>query len=481
MGDNGVATQFADRNEAEWRAVAEKALAGAGFETLVSRSDDGIAYGPLYPRRTPAMPIAGRAAGTGWTIVQPLDDPDPSRANTQALVDLEAGAEALSLCFEGAAASRGFGLKLEDETLATALDGVLLDIVHIRVEPHPQGSEALAALLRLAARRGLSPSALSIDAGIDMVGPLAFSGRFPDDDRALRAGCGALARSRADDGMGGRTVEADGRVYHDAGASEAQELGAVLATAVWHLRALVGAGMAPGAAADAIGFTLAADQQQFLVMAKLRALRLLWRRVLDLSGVASPAPARLHVETSYRMMTAHDPHGNILRTTIAAFAAATGGADSIAVLPFTAANGLAEARARRLARNTQVILREEAGLACVADPSAGSGGVEALTDALARAGWDAFRQIETEGGIFASLKAGILQARIAETRQAREAEIAAGRHAIIGVTHYPLGKTQAAPLLTTREEARTGDAGDAPPAVLPLQATRLAATPEAHP
>jgi methylmalonyl-CoA mutase len=353
----------------------------------------------------------------------------------------------------------------------------MLDIVHLRIEPHPEGPALLAALMGLAARRGLAPAALSLDAGIDVIGPLASAGRLPEDDAALRADVGALAASLVADGFAGRLIEADGRVYHDAGASEAQELGAALATAVYHLRALADAGMPVATAADTIGFTLSADQQQFLVTAKLRALRLLWRRVLDLSGVDAPAPTRLHVETSYRMMAARDPHANILRTTIAAFAAATGGADSLSVLPFTAANGLPEERARRLARNTQLILREESGLGRVADPAAGSGGIEALTDALAEAGWQEFRQIEAEGGIFASLKAGLLQARIAATREVRDTEIAAGRRPIVGVTLYPLAEERVAPVLIARKETHRDDLTAT--AGAPLRPHRLAENAEA--
>ena len=109
MWDDGDEIRFADRSEAEWRALAEKALAGAALGTLISHSDDGIAYGPLYQRRVPATPISTSSPIGGWTIAQRLDDPNPRRANTQALIDLEAGAEALSLCFEGSAAAQGFG------------------------------------------------------------------------------------------------------------------------------------------------------------------------------------------------------------------------------------------------------------------------------------------------------------------------------------------------------------------------------------
>jgi methylmalonyl-CoA mutase len=171
-------------------------------------------------------------------------------------------------------------------------------------------------------------------------------------------------------------------------------------------------------------------------MAKLRALRMLWARVKEVCSI-SPATASLHVETSFRMMTEKDAETNILRTTIAAFAAAAGGADSIAVLPHTIAHGLPDPIARRVARNTQLILARESHIDFVSDPATGSGSIEALTDALCEAAWDEFRLIESEGGALESLFAGKIQSRIAEARKTRAEEYLAGKRHLIGTTLFP--------------------------------------------
>ncbi len=143
-----------------------------------------------------------------------------------------------------------------------------------------------------------------------------------------------------------------------------------------------------------IFFRLAADADQFLTMAKFRALRKLWARVEEACGL-TPKPAFISAETAWRMMTRRDPSVNMLRATIAAFSAGLGGADAISVLPFTAALGLPDCFARRIARNTELILLDESNLAKVADPAAGSGGIEDLTDQMCRAAWTLFQEIES--------------------------------------------------------------------------------------
>ena len=183
-----------------------------------------------------------------------------------------------------------------------------------------------------------------------------------------------MARTRrrpARAGFAGPTARVDTRAYHEAGASEAQELAAALATGVAYLRALESAGIRSPRRARALSFLIVADADEFLTVAKLRALRRLWARVEEACGLA-PEPIRLHAETAWRMATRRDPWVNLLRATIAAFSAGIGGADGVTVLPFTAALGLPDAFARRLARNTQLILLEESNLARVADPAAGA-------------------------------------------------------------------------------------------------------------
>jgi methylmalonyl-CoA mutase len=237
-------------------------------------------------------------------------------------------------------------------------------------------------------------------------------------------------------GHHGPVVRADTRPYHEAGASEAQELAAALATGLAYLRALEAGGHALAAARDALSFLLVADADEFLTVAKFRALRRLWARVEEACGLA-PKPIRLHAETAWRMTTRRDPWVNMLRTTLAVFSAGIGGADGVTALPFTAALGLPDAFARRIARNTQLILLDEAHVARVEDPVAGAGGFEALTDALCESAWALLQEVEREGGIVTSLESGALQARIAAVRAKREWAAATRRDPITGTSAFP--------------------------------------------
>jgi methylmalonyl-CoA mutase len=238
------------------------------------------------------------------------------------------------------------------------------------------------------------------------------------------------------DGFVGAHAAADGRVIHNAGGSDAQELAFVLAVAIAYLRTLEAEGVALDAARRMLVFRLSADADQFLTIAKFRALRKLWARVEVSCGIA-PEPPFVSAETAWRMLAARDPHVNILRATIAVSAAALGGADAITVLPFTAARGLADPFARRIARNTQIILLEESHLAAVADPAAGSGAVEDLTDQFCASAWKLFQEIEAAGGAAAALESGLIQHKVAIVRAERAAAVARRTDALTGVSIFP--------------------------------------------
>ena len=228
-------------------------------------------------------------------------------------------------------------------------------------------------------------------------------------------------------------VVADATAVHDLGASDSQELGYALATATSYLRALVAAGFSVDEAAGLIEFRLAATDEQFPTIAKLRAVRRLWARVLEVSG-ATTTETRVHAVTSRPMMTTFDPWVNMLRTCVAAFAAGVGGADAVTVLPFDWRLGLPDAFARRIARNTSSLLISESHVAIVADPAGGSHVTEKLTDDLARAGWESFTRLDADG-LVASL-AG-LRAEIDEVVKVRDDQIAKRKRPITGLSEFP--------------------------------------------
>ena len=239
---------------------------------------------------------------------------------------------------------------------------------------------------------------------------------------------------------------------HNSGGSEVQELAYMLGVAVQYLRTLEAGGTALDAARRMIYFRISADADQLLTIAKLRALRKLWARVEESCGL-NPAPACIAAETAWRMMARRDPYVNMLRATIAVFSAGLGGADAVTVLPFTAALGLPDRFARRMARNTQLVLLEELHLAKVADPAAGAGGIENLTDQLCRAAWAQFQEIEQSGGVWAALEQGLIQRKIAAVRAERARAVARRADALTGTSDFPdLAETP-----VCRARGRAGD------------------------
>ncbi|RIK87120.1 MAG: methylmalonyl-CoA mutase [Hyphomicrobiales bacterium] len=375
--------------------------------------------------------------GAGWTIVQRIDDTDARRANHQAQEDIAEGATGLAIVFEGAPNAFGYGLPARPEALAAALHHIPLSRVYLRVDVHPAARASVDWLIELMRRRKADPGRISLSFGIDPAAIFAGSGALRMSIEALHASMPQSLAHFFAMGIPAVLLEADGRVVHNAGGSEAQELGVMLASAVSHLRMFQEARQPLVYAAPHIGFAIAIDQNQFLSVAKLRALRRLWAKVQEICAIP-PAQAKVHAETSYRMLSARDPETNILRTSLAAFAAAAGGADTISVLPHTLPHGLPERRARRLARNAQLVLAEETHLSFLGNPSATSEDLDILTASLCASAWEELRQIEAEGGLFASLAAGHVQKRVAEARAQRLERLRAETLRIVGDTlHVP--------------------------------------------
>jgi methylmalonyl-CoA mutase len=432
-----LARNFPPADEAAWKALVEEALRGAPFTSLRSKSYDGIVIEPLYPRAQGAERIAGRAPGAAWSVMQRIDLPDAKAANAQILDDLNNGASGFTLVFEGAIGDYGYAVPAAEEAVAAILDGVHLDAgIAVELDFGPPSRQAARLTADYVRAKGLKPSALDMRFCFDPLGARAARGAFRKPWPELAPVVTGLIAALISEGFKGPFAVADGRPVHDAGGSEAQELAFVLANALAYLRALEAQGLDLDQARRAIFFRLVADQDQFFTTTKFRALRKLWGRIEEACGLV-PRPAFVSAETAWRMMTKRDPHGNIVRGTIATLGAAIGGADAITVLPFSAALGAPHAFARRIARNAQEILIEESNLHRVADPAAGSGAIEALTDQLCQMAWWFFQRIENAGGAADALESGLIQRVVARVRAEREANVATRKDAIIGTSDFP--------------------------------------------
>jgi methylmalonyl-CoA mutase len=468
-----LASEFPATDRQDWLRLVQAALKERPFEKLVSKSYDGFSIEPLYDRATNLPPIVGRAPGQPWHVLQRVDHPDPVQANKQALEDLENGATGLTLVFSGSLNANGYGLAARPEALAQVLDKVQLDAgIAIDLNLSLPTRNAVQLIAAYVKERGIAPRSVDLRASINPIGGFAASGVAPAPWSELSKRVAGAVGDLAAQGYRGPFAVADGRIIHNAGGSEAQELAFALIAALDCLRALENAGVPLEAARKMIYFRMAADADEFLTIAKFRAIRKLWARVEDACGL-SPRPVTVAAETAWRMMTARDPHVNMLRTTIAITAAGLGGADTISALPHTAAIGLPDAFARRVVRNTQLILLEESNLYRVADPSAGAGGIEHLTGALCDSAWPLFQRYEQAGGAWASFEQGLIQRDVALVRERRRQDVARRVQPITGVSDYPNLHEDGARVLDVPRIALHEERA-ATPTIAPLPSIRLA-------
>jgi methylmalonyl-CoA mutase len=457
-----AASAFPAASREQWQRLVAGVLAKSGKpglagpdaeQALATEVEDGLRVKPLYTGQDlsgaentvpdPGWPgfapftRGGRAqgsyaAGPGWDVRQQHAHPDPGRTNEAVLADLENGVTSLWLI------AGDCGLPVA--ALPDALKGVYLDLAGVVLDAGADFAAAAEQLFALYATGPVRDGAGNL--GADPLGLLARTGPLsPGEDAEttrLLAEAALLAARCASEFPGVRALTVDALPYHEAGASAAQELGLSLSTAIAYLRELTQSGLSADQAAGQLEFRYAAGADQFLTIAKLRAARRLWSRVAQVCGIASEGAAqRQHAVTSMVMMTERDPWVNMLRTTIACLGAGVGGADAITVLPFDSALGLPDDFARRIARNTQAILLDEANLARVIDPAGGSWYVEQLTDQLARAAWEWFREIERAGGQRAALRSGLVAERIARNWAKRSASLARRLEPVTGVSEFP--------------------------------------------
>ncbi|MDR1998332.1 MAG: methylmalonyl-CoA mutase family protein, partial [Frankiaceae bacterium] len=455
-----LAASFPPITGEEWERLAAAVLSrgGAALEPaaamarLTSQTLDGIAIRPLYtaadapgdaglPGQAPYLRAATPAAGalSGWDIrirVDAATAGDPAEA---VLADLANGASSVWLQFADGARP---GLDLA--ALAQLLRDVHLDLAPIVLDAGARAAEAAGALLELARERGIADGELAAVLGADPVGLAARAGSGAAESpgapgspivdyaplRALAVRVnGAYPRVRA--------AVVDATVFHEAGATDAQQLALALATGVAYLRELIGAGLSPAEAAAQLEFRYGVSDEQFPTIAALRAARRMWAQVTEASGVPGGAGQVQPAVTSWAMLSRHDLPVNILRGAVAAFAAGVGGAAAVTVLPFDLATGTDSVLSRRVARNTSALLIEESNIGRVIDPGGGSWYIEALSEDLAAAAWAIFQQIESAGGIAEALGSGWVSQQLSASRAKRDADLARRKIPLTGVSEFP--------------------------------------------
>ncbi len=436
--ETAIAGVFPQPQEEQWRKLVDRALKGASIDSLVTKAYGAVTLAPLYPRAAAAAPKSLRRTPGRWSILGRVDYAPPEPANRLALDDLEGGADGLHLVFAGSQGAYGGGLTDDGAAALTKVfENIRLDYgIPVIIEASPAAPQVPATMIRLLDSQHIDPSITRVAFGLDPLGLQALhgfaAGAWPEAAKSFATQAKEILRA----GFVAGTVAADARVVHAAGGSETQELAFALAAAVAYLRALTDNGVEIETARAMIGFRFAADADEFLGVAKFRAARRLWARVEEACGL-TPKPALISAETAWRMMSRRDPWNNILRGTLATFSAAVGGADTVTVLPFTLPMGVPDPFARRLARDTQLVLQDESHIEAVDDPAAGAGGFETLTHDLCEGAWAAFQKIEAAGGLGAALEKGTFQGEVAEIAGMRAKNIARAKEKIIGANQFP--------------------------------------------
>lgn len=414
--------------EARWRALAERSLKGAPIERLHSRLPGGLLLEPLFTqanapagaRLAPARPAAR------WDVRQRIAQGSAREANAIALEELEGGASSLEIAVAAGGGGPGVSLGgLPDLEALTA--GWLLDFAPLAL--HADRPEPSGWLLALARGRGLLEGRFAFNR--DPLGGALRMGVLAEPPQQAVA----FALAVAEQFPNAAALRLDARPVHEAGGSEAQEIGVALAAAAAYLRV----GLPPEALLRLAPVAVSLGADAFVEIAKLRALRLVFARLAQACGApGKPGEVRIHATSGRRMFSRRDPWVNQLRLTIAGFAAAAGGAEVVTLLPPTEALGQSTAFSRRLARNAQIILMEESHLGQVADPAAGAFAFEAMSAQLAHAGWAVFQGIEGQGGLLDALESGWLAREVALVRAEREQAVRRRKTALTGVSEFPL-------------------------------------------
>ncbi|MEM1331587.1 MAG: methylmalonyl-CoA mutase family protein [Planctomycetota bacterium] len=478
--------RFPLATQADWRELVERDLKGAPFERrLVTHTYEGIDLQPLYGPDTDS-PVSGFPGGAPltrgteatrdpharWKILQERAEPTPESVNVHLLDDLEHGVNGVTLRFD-AAVRRGLSPAAPGADTLLGVDGVMAHRVE-DVRRCLAGVHSGFITVGLEAGAAFLPAAITVLASIEDVAPADLRFWFNGDPLAVLARDGelpaslessfddlaTLAHYTSEHLPKSRSIRVGTAPYHHAGATAAQDIGLMLATAAEYLRQLEHRGVGAKTAAGQMVISQAVGTHFFLASCKLRAARRLWSAFAGACGLDEDTAPPIHCRTSKRVLTSRDPWVNILRGTSASFAAAVGGADAITTAPFDAALGLPSEHSARVARNTQLVLHDEADLGRVIDPAGGSWYLEQLTEKLAERGWAFFQEIEAAGGMAAALSAGLVHDRIDSVFKDRARSLATRRDAITGVSEFAnIDERVIEPASYDLDEARASLAG----------------------
>ena len=467
-GTQRLLAEFPVPSMDDWKEEVVRLLKGAPFDKkMLTTTYEGITLQPMYTAEdTKGLPFVGTSPGEwpylrgteaigkrpgGWLIAQELPFAEPSDFNEAVRHDLERGQSAVTILLD-TAGYRGLDADQAETCMvgkdgtsisayadaAAALDGIAPD-TPILVIGGAGSIPAAALVVAVLKAKGADFSKLSLTLGNDPLGFLAGNGDLPMCiDEAFDAAA-SLTHWAVAEAPKARTLVACGFPYFEAGGNAVQQLAFTLSSALAALRAMEARGIGIEDAASRMVFRLKVGGHFFMEIAKLRAMRVLWAQLARLCGASdSAAKICLQAKNGRLNKTLFDAHANILRGTTEAFAAIAGGADTLHICPYDEVlGGQPSPLGRRIARNTQIILREESKLDHVTDLAGGSWAVETLTHQLVTAAWKLFQEVEGIGGLQKALESGFVQKAIGEVAKARRKAVALRTDVIVGTNQYP--------------------------------------------
>ncbi|MGD2090056.1 MAG: acyl-CoA mutase large subunit family protein [Candidatus Aminicenantes bacterium] len=457
-------SDFSPPTVEEWKTTVEESLKGASFEKLITHTYEGINLQPIYTKRGwHPQPIHGQPGfapflrGTipggylsqPWEICQEIPTSLAQSFNEALKKDLQRGQTSIHLLLDlatqkgldsdtAAAEEVGKGGTAIStwQDLSTALANIDIEKYPLHITAGFSGLEVIMMLNAFLKERGKEIKRVKGSIDTDPLGYMVTHGDLPISLESAYDRMSLVTKWACQQAPFLKTIGVSGLPYHNAGADAVRELAYVLATAVEYIDQLLERGAAIDDIAGQMRFTFGIGPFYFMEIAKLRAARVLWAKIIETCGGSSQAQKiTIHARTSSYNQTKYDPYVNMLRTTTEAFSAVTAGLDSLHTNPFNEVFGSSDEFSRRVTRNTQVLLLEECRLDQLIDPAGGSYYVEKLTHEVCQKAWDKFQEIEAMGGMFKALQKGFPQDETAAVHEKRKQDIINKKSIIVG-TNY---------------------------------------------
>lgn len=442
--DKKLFTEFPPVTTPEWEEKITKDLKGADYnKKLIWKTNEGFDIKPYYrsedlekidylaiPPINPPFIRGTKAKDNDWGIRQDIDSDNPEKANKEALDAMAKGATAI-----------GFDAR-EIHTVADMqilIAGIDVEKVHIHFTASHNYSGTLKLFTEALKANNQNTSKINGSLNFDNLSYRLLYGKyFPSKENNFDEAADLVKSIDLEISLF-KAITVNARYFHNAGASAVQELAFALASGNEYLAQLTERGIGIDNAAKHMQFVFSIGSNYFMEIAKLRAARLLWSKIVEQYKPADSScqAMTIHSETSMWNKTVYDPHVNILRTTTEAMSAAIGGSNSIRINPFDSTYKKPDDLSGRIARNTQIILKSESYLDKIVDPSAGSYYIENLTNSIVEAAWKLFVSVEEKGGFASVIESGFVKEEIEKTCQQRDMDIAMRKQVFIGTNQYP--------------------------------------------